>query len=541
MESLCRVCRRDVGTFIPIRNHWRDVKIAEMIAKTCPIDVSVDDNFPQQLCNTCLEAVTNAYQLQLTSLESEEFFKSLLSIGYEEHEVSIKKEVVEALVKTEDPMKEGGFHALDWLAEDQNVDEQHQQEEYNTLTSVKTEMIISGDSSEDIQDIPRRRKNKRKHRFSNFDESEDDLEKYYTLDNMIQEFTCDLCKYATTVKSKLYSHMHIQHGKEKSASRKYTTITEGTRMFNLKCVKCDKTFSNKKIFRQHKLEHENLYRELEPNEITIDFNCVICNDEHDNEAELNKHLPIHLKLFVGDRIKCFQCPIKFSTFDEMIQHTKYHLLPKTHICTQCQKKLPFDDKIYNHIQTHIKKKEYTYEKVKQQNCICPTCGKTLSCETNLKTHLRDVHAGDELKRFECKLCLRKFPNKTKLNRHSAIHSKDRPYVCELCSSAFKLREGLSKHMKRHNGTYAKPHQCSVCSLKFDSRDRLSIHMMGHDGIKPHACQYCDRAYTLKSDLVKHLQKNHLGNAIYRCTFIDCTEAFRLKVELSEHYRDHAKK
>lgn len=38
------------------------------------------------------------------------------------------------------------------------------------------------------------------------------------------------------------------------------------------------------------------------------------------------------------------------------------------------------------------------------------------------------------------------------------------------------------------------------------------------------------------DLVKHLQKNHVGDSIYHCEH--CTESFRFKIQLREHYKIH---
>ena len=45
------------------------------------------------------------------------------------------------------------------------------------------------------------------------------------------------------------------------------------------------------------------------------------------------------------------------------------------------------------------------------------------------------------------------------------------------------------------------------------------------------------AYTQRNDLIKHL-KEHVGDAIYKCDFEGCTEGFRLKFELKQHYAVH---
>lgn len=75
----------------------------------------------------------------------------------------------------------------------------------------------------------------------------------------------------------------------------------------------------------------------------------------------------------------------------------------------------------------------------------------------------------------------RFINMTKLRRHEVIHSKERPFVCEICASSFKMIDGLKNHMKRH-GSIIKNHVCNQCDHKFSSKDRLDQHMMTHTGL-----------------------------------------------------------
>ena len=47
------------------------------------------------------------------------------------------------------------------------------------------------------------------------------------------------------------------------------------------------------------------------------------------------------------------------------------------------------------------------------------------------------------------------------------------------------------------------------------------------------------AYSQKNDLLKHMQRLHVGDALYNCTVVEnCTAAFRLKSELVDHYKIH---
>ena len=49
-------------------------------------------------------------------------------------------------------------------------------------------------------------------------------------------------------------------------------------------------------------------------------------------------------------------------------------------------------------------------------------------------------------RFQCETCQRKFGDKKHLACHQAVHSNERPFICE-CSKAYKMRKGLNRHIR----------------------------------------------------------------------------------------------
>jgi hypothetical protein len=46
----------------------------------------------------------------------------------------------------------------------------------------------------------------------------------------------------------------------------------------------------------------------------------------------------------------------------------------------------------------------------------------------------------------------------------------------------------------------------------------------------------DMPFQISGDLFKHLQKNHVGDALYTCEH--CSATFRLKIQLRDHYKVH---
>lgn len=85
-----------------------------------------------------------------------------------------------------------------------------------------------------------------------------------------------------------------------------------------------------------------------------------------------------------------------------------------------------------------------------------------SIEPN-KTH-RENHS---LKRFKCDLCPYSATYRSALNRHSLVHSGERPHKCDKCNQSFTLKFNLRRHMLVH--TVEKPYWCHVCNKHFTHR------------------------------------------------------------------------
>ena len=62
-----------------------------------------------------------------------------------------------------------------------------------------------------------------------------------------------------------------------------------------------------------------------------------------------------------------------------------------------------------------------------------------------------------------------------------VHTGERPYACELCTSRFSDSNQLKAHMLIHKGE--KPFQCQLCSGKFRRRHHLMHHKCPKDPAK----------------------------------------------------------
>ncbi|XP_070507607.1 zinc finger protein 271-like [Chironomus tepperi] len=170
--------------------------------------------------------------------------------------------------------------------------------------------------------------------------------------------------------------------------------------------------------------------------------------------------------------------------------------------------------------------------------ICSECGKSFANHHIMKKHMK-IHSGQF---FPCDSCPAKFSYIENLYRHKRCHDPNHlsRYVCDICGNRFAEMKSLKNHIMRVHMKIPpqKKFACTFdgCSLKFAAAFNLKKHMITHTDLKPHECQFCSNAYTSKGDLIKHLQKNHVGDSIYHCEH--CSESFRFKIQLREHYKVH---
>lgn len=79
----------------------------------------------------------------------------------------------------------------------------------------------------------------------------------------------------------------------------------------------------------------------------------------------------------------------------------------------------------------------------QGSIVCHYCSKHYSKKSNLTAHIRNVHENTTCPTTSCADCGKQFANVYQLSRHKLTHTEDRPFVCEVCSKAFKEKTALT--------------------------------------------------------------------------------------------------
>ncbi|XP_061759757.1 zinc finger protein 544-like [Nerophis ophidion] len=161
------------------------------------------------------------------------------------------------------------------------------------------------------------------------------------------------------------------------------------------CSVCDKSFSFKSDFAQHRKTHAG----------ETPYSCSVCANTFTRHSNLRAHLRTH---------------------DEKTPFT----------CAVCSKEFSRKVRMESHMWTHTGQKPFS----------CLTCGKMFITNVSLIGHQR-THTGE--KPFSCSVCDRRFSQKSNMRSHMRTHTGEKPFSCSFCARTFSRHDNLMSHMRIH--------------------------------------------------------------------------------------------
>ncbi|XP_048002897.1 zinc finger protein 154-like [Leguminivora glycinivorella] len=166
-----------------------------------------------------------------------------------------------------------------------------------------------------------------------------------------------------------------------------------------------------------------------------------------------------------------------------------------------------------------KKQRLCHKKFQCQLCYCGFS------QQKLYDHHVAVKHAKTLGRYECDICLHRFPTRHALERHISAHYVQ--YVCKLCSEAYYTLGEMHIHL--NHGPHGRTKECLECGLRFDCRQRKEYFSHYRAMHQQFICDYCGKKWSQKKSLARHIGSLH---ANYHCKI--CSKSFTGRFNYAQH-------
>lgn len=256
---------------------------------------------------------------------------------------------------------------------------------------------------------------------------------------------------------------------------------------------------------------------------------------------------------------CKYCTRVFSDFDQYRKHESKHytfVAKSLYSCSQCEKL--FSN--ISELELHELREHYDC----QDGVYINECLPMLSSVLNIKALKFLQSIGDEVD-YTCVRCEMSSPYAHDYIKH--LQKKQcRSVVCNSCSSVYRNKKGLIRHVDAHpecnlggkqvykqcmecykmydirmwkdHTKHCKAIKCKMCKVVFSSMYELSKHQTTAHPLTVSLipCKYCQKEFAGSFSLKKHMERAHKNDAHlykYRCTC--CNAIFKHPKKLFAHF------
>lgn len=184
---------------------------------------------------------------------------------------------------------------------------------------------------------------------------------------------------------------------------------------------------------------------------------------------------------------------------------------------------------FRHLTRHYKE---NHESVQTYNC--DHCSSSYRRKFELKRHLKNSHNIGKFT-FYCEKCENGYFNEYAFLRHIKSHKSKE---CDICHEMFDKWTQLVAHKREKHPKQKQNFECDLCGKTFCGRANIKHHMRIHTtNDLVFACHYenCSKYYTVKRNLTAHIRSKHEGKK-FVCEI--CKVKLSTKQKLQSHVAAH---
>ena len=163
---------------------------------------------------------------------------------------------------------------------------------------------------------------------------------------------------------------------------------------------------------------------------------------------------------------------------------------------------------------------------------CLSCDRMFSGIGDLRAHVKQKHTDRSVKKkLQFSMWDYSCDRPSRLKLHEVTHTKVKAFKCTVCDKSFTKKGGLTKHIKSIHTKESK-YQCQSCDKIFNLRSNLFRHLKTvHDKIKSFVCDQCGKKFGRNGHLTRHM-RIHTNDKPYKCSF--CEKSFTQLYSLKSH-------
>ncbi|KAM6929276.1 zinc finger protein 335-like isoform 2-T2 [Lycodopsis pacificus] len=229
---------------------------------------------------------------------------------------------------------------------------------------------------------------------------------------------------------------------------------------------------------------------------------------------------------------CWICGSRFLTQDDLHFHVDSHESndPELFKCLQCNYRCKRWSSLKEHMFNHEGTKPFK----------CEECDYTSVYKKDVNRHSA-IHNKDKKRKTElvpkvseflCPVCHRVYPMQKRLTQHMKTHSSEKPHMCDKCGKSFKKRYTFKMHLLTHIQSLGdSKFKCEFCDYTCDNKKLLLNHQLSHTNDRPFKCDYCKYSTSKEEFLVSHLAIKHTGEKPFSCDMCHFTTKHRKNLRL----------